>query len=130
MKPKSAEPDLSKPPSGSGLRQMPRPGEPPRVVPGQSAANSSQLPTRPTTGFAATDLSLTVISSGKLTWRTVLAWLRDDKILSAQDIERTAHRFAGSIRWCGSAVPASRGSATARCSTPRRSPSGSPSARR
>ena len=95
MKPKSAEPDLAKPPAGSGLRPMPRAGEPPRAVPGPAASNSSQAPSRTNTGFPATDLSLTVVSSGKLTWRTVLAWLRDDGVLSPQDIERTAHRFAG-----------------------------------
>ncbi len=51
---------------------------------------------RPTTLQAqAIDLSLNVVSHGKLTWRTVLAWLRDDKIVSAEDIERTSRRFAG-----------------------------------
>ena len=50
--------------------------------------------TRPAS-LVAIDLSLNVVSHGKLTWRTVLAWLRDDKILTADDVERTARRFAG-----------------------------------
>ncbi|MDQ6629271.1 MAG: Flp pilus assembly complex ATPase component TadA, partial [Pseudomonadota bacterium] len=33
--------------------------------------------------------------AGKLTWRTLLGWLREDRILSREDVERTAHRFAG-----------------------------------
>ncbi|MEO7056562.1 MAG: hypothetical protein ABI281_07745, partial [Caldimonas sp.] len=95
MKTKSAEPDLSKPPAGSGVRPTARPVDAAHTVSGAPAANSSQLPSRLTTTFPATDLSLTVIQSGKLTWRTVLAWLREDKILSPEDVERTAHRFAG-----------------------------------
>ncbi|MEO6362102.1 MAG: ATPase, T2SS/T4P/T4SS family, partial [Caldimonas sp.] len=87
--------DLSKPPAGSGLRPMPRTGEPTRAAPRPVALDASQPPSRPTTTFPATDLSLTVVTSGKLTWRTVLAWLREDKILSPEDVERTAHRFAG-----------------------------------
>ncbi|MGZ5716133.1 MAG: GspE/PulE family protein, partial [Caldimonas sp.] len=56
----------------------------------------SITPSRPPTQVAGTDLTLpTVVPSGKLTWRTVLAWLREDKVLSAEDVERTAHRFAG-----------------------------------
>jgi general secretion pathway protein E len=54
----------------------------------------------------------------------VLAWLRDDKIVSAETIERTARRFAGGnsaqhplVRIGSAGLTAS---ATARCSTPRR----------
>jgi general secretion pathway protein E len=51
---------------------------------------------RPVTNFPATDLALPATqTSGKLTWRTVLAWLREDKFLTQEDVERTAHRFAG-----------------------------------
>ena len=51
---------------------------------------------RPATSFPTTDLTLPAVqAAGKLTWRTVLAWLREDKILSAEDVDRTAHRFAG-----------------------------------
>jgi len=48
-----------------------------------------------TTTFPTSDLSLGVVTTGKLTWRTVLSWLRDDKILTAEDVDRTARRFAG-----------------------------------
>ena len=57
-----------------------------------AAANSS---TPPSTGFGSTDLTLATVTSGKLNWRTLLAWLRQDNILSADDTERTARRFAG-----------------------------------
>ena len=63
-----------------------------RASASSSARGSSA---RPPSSFAHTDLTLNVVTSGKLTWRTVLAWLRDDKILSADDVERTARRFAG-----------------------------------
>jgi len=97
MKIKSVE-DLSKPPVGSGLRAMPRPADAPR--PGSPASvpesvQPSSQPPRSATSFTSTDLQLTVVSSGKLTWRTVLAWLLEDRILSREDVERTAHRFAG-----------------------------------
>ena len=43
---------------------------------------------RPATNFPPTDLTLPAVqAAGKLTWRTVLAWLREDKILSAEDVE-------------------------------------------
>ena len=97
MKIKSVE-DLSKPPVGSGLRAMPRPADAPRAGSPASVPESvqpSSQPPRSATSFTSTDLQLTVVSSGKLTWRTVLAWLLEDRILSREDVERTAHRFAG-----------------------------------
>jgi hypothetical protein len=60
----------------------------------ESAFERSISPTRPAP-LGAIDLSLNVVSHGKLTWRTVLAWLREDKILTNEDVERTARRFAG-----------------------------------
>src|SRR6185369_11227696 len=60
----------------------------------EGASDRSVSTSRPTT-LQSIDLSLNVVSHGKLTWRTVLAWLRDDKIVSADEIERTARRFAG-----------------------------------
>ena len=68
----------------------------PRRGRSRGAFERSISTSRPTTVPAqAIDLSLNVVSHGKLTWRTVLAWLREDKIVSAEDIERTARRFAG-----------------------------------
>ena len=60
----------------------------------ESAFERSISTTRPAS-LQAIDLSLNVVSHGKLTWRTVLAWLREDKIVSEDDVERTARRFAG-----------------------------------
>jgi general secretion pathway protein E len=60
----------------------------------ESAFERSISTTRPAP-LQAIDLSLNVVTHGKLTWRTVLAWLRDDKIVSLEDVERTARRFAG-----------------------------------
>ena len=77
---KSARPDPTS--TGPGTREPPF----------ERSLSPSRLPTT----FPATDLALpAVLPSGKLTWRTVLAWLREDKVLSAEDVERTAHRFAG-----------------------------------
>ena len=77
---KSARPDPAS--TGPGTREPPF----------ERSLSPSRLPTT----FPATDLALpAVLPSGKLTWRTVLAWLREDKVLSAEDVERTAHRFAG-----------------------------------
>ena len=95
MKTKSAPPDISKPPAGSGVRPLVRPAEPTRPAPSEFAVDRSSQPPRTTT-FAATELTLAgAVPTGKLTWRTVLAWLREDKIVSPEDVERTAHRFAG-----------------------------------
>ena len=68
---------------------------------------------RPATSFAATDLTLPRCRPpASSTWRTVLAWLREDKILTRRG--RRAHRAPlrrrqqrASIRWCASAAPAS-----------------------
>ena len=65
---------------------------------GEMPMERSISPSRPaSTNFPATDLTLPAVMQtvGKLTWRTVLAWLKEDKILSAEDVDRTAHRFAG-----------------------------------
>ena len=69
----------------------------PKIVPPETGQDSAAATLRSvqTSSFAQTDLTLNVVSSGKLTWRTLLAWLRDDKILTTEDIERTARRFAG-----------------------------------
>jgi general secretion pathway protein E len=61
----------------------------------ESAFERSISTTRPAPLGTTIDLSLNVVTSGKLTWRTVLAWLRDDKLVSLEDVERTARRFAG-----------------------------------
>ncbi|MDQ2927594.1 MAG: hypothetical protein M3R22_05435, partial [Pseudomonadota bacterium] len=79
---KSARSEPATPTSGAAVVELPME----RSI---SPSRSSTL------NFAATDLSLGVVTSGKLTWRTVLAWLRDDRILSAEDVDRTARRFAG-----------------------------------
>ena len=94
MKTKSAPPELSKPPPGSGVRPVVRPVEPARPAAPETPAERTSTPPRPST-FSAADLTATTAPTGKLTWRTVLAWLREDKILSPEDVERTAHRFAG-----------------------------------
>src|ERR1039457_757191 len=78
---KSARPEPATPPSGTGVAELPM--------------ERSITPSRHSATFPATALSLGVGTSGKLTWRTVLAWLRDDKVLSAEDVDRTARRFAG-----------------------------------
>ncbi len=36
-----------------------------------------------------------VTPSGKLEWRALIQWLRDDRIISPQDADQTARRFAG-----------------------------------
>ncbi|NUZ07204.1 GspE/PulE family protein [Piscinibacter koreensis] len=51
-------------------------------------------PSRPLT-FAPTELSTAVQTSGKLQWRTLVTWLREDGVISAEDAENTARRFAG-----------------------------------
>ena len=78
---RSARPDPATPPNGAGVAELP--------------VERSTTSRPSTTNFPATDLSLSVVTTGKLTWRTVLAWLRDDKMISADDIDRTARRFAG-----------------------------------
>ncbi len=79
---KTARPEPATPPASSGVVEMP-----------MERSISTSRPS--TTTFPNTDLSLGVVTTGKLTWRTVLAWLRDDKILSIEDVDRTARRFAG-----------------------------------
>ena len=80
---KSAPPDPAATGSGAAVGEMP-----------MERSISTSRPT--TTPFSATDLTLPAVqAAGKLTWRTVLAWLREDKILTAEDVDRTAHRFAG-----------------------------------
>ena len=81
MKTRSAHPEDT-------LTPPPEAGKPRGSVPPPSRSTNSST-------FAATDLNLTAVASGKLTWRTLLAWMRDDKLVSAEDIEQTARRFAG-----------------------------------
>jgi general secretion pathway protein E len=80
---RSAPPDPAANGSGAAVGELPM--------------ERSISPSRPaSTSFATTDLTLPAVqAAGKLTWRTVLAWLKEDKILSAEDVDRTAHRFAG-----------------------------------
>ena len=103
MKLKSASPDLSKPPAGSGVRELPRRTEPKGEAGGTAVKEGEperehkfERSISPRTNFPATDLTLGVVpTAGKLSWRTLLAWLSEDKILSEEDIDRTARRFAG-----------------------------------
>jgi general secretion pathway protein E len=105
MKPKIVSTEPGKEPAAAALRSVQRDLAAAGARPVGSARDAalgresdmerSISPGRTSSNFAQTDLTLNVISSGKLTWRTLLAWLRDDKILSAEDIERTARRFAG-----------------------------------
>jgi general secretion pathway protein E len=105
MKSRSEQPEISKVASATGAA-------PARREPDTGAARTSTLmrdstleresafersisTTRPAPLGTTIDLSLNVVTSGKLTWRTVLAWLRDDKLVSLEDVERTARRFAG-----------------------------------
>jgi len=104
MTTKSARPDLQVPPAGSGVRQLTR--DPIRAAARAASASnapttnsdrgpeSSQPPSR-VAPLQTVDLSLAVVTSGKLSWRTLIAWLLEDKILSPEDAERTARRFAG-----------------------------------
>src|SRR4051794_16610868 len=104
MKSRSEQPELSKAAAATGIaparRELEAAGE--RIATlsrdstgeRESAFERSISTTRPAP-LGAIDLSLNVVSHGKLTWRTVLAWLRDDKIVSPDDVERTARRFAG-----------------------------------
>ncbi|MGZ8260339.1 MAG: GspE/PulE family protein, partial [Caldimonas sp.] len=102
MKPRSEHPELSKAAAAAGIAPVPRELDASRTssLTGDSALEResgferSISTTRPAP-LQAIDLSLNVVSHGKLTWRTVLAWLRDDKIVTAEDVERTARRFAG-----------------------------------
>ncbi len=69
--------------------------EAPRVAANESRPSPGST-IGPSTDFgSAADLTLATVTTGKLTWRPLLAWLREDKILSAEDAERTARRFAG-----------------------------------
>ena len=90
---------LTEPPSHetSAQTRAPRTGHAGRAAPASPSCRWSDRSRRRARRrpFPATDLSLGVVTTGKLTWRTVLAWLRDDKILSAEDVDRTARRFAG-----------------------------------
>ncbi|MEO7114643.1 MAG: GspE/PulE family protein [Caldimonas sp.] len=105
MKPKIVPTEPGKDAAAAALRSVQRDLEAAAARPISPVRDSTQgresefgrsvAPTRPTTNFAQTDLTLNVVSSGKLTWRTLLAWLRDDKILSTDDVDRTARRFAG-----------------------------------
>ncbi len=64
-----------------------------RELPVERAGNASRLGN---TLLPATDLTLPpAMPAGKLTWQTLLAWAREDKLLSPEDIDRTAHRFTG-----------------------------------
>ncbi|HSC65820.1 MAG TPA: hypothetical protein VLD35_19425, partial [Caldimonas sp.] len=106
-----SDPEIPKAAAAAGIRAVPRPVEATAANQGTVARDGTPAKegsvdregsfersistSRPTTTLQAIDLSLNVVSHGKLTWRTVLAWLRDDKIVSAEDIERTARRFAG-----------------------------------
>ncbi|MDQ6679775.1 MAG: Flp pilus assembly complex ATPase component TadA, partial [Pseudomonadota bacterium] len=36
-----------------------------------------------------------VLTQGRLEWRTIVDWLREDGVISAEDAERTVRRFAG-----------------------------------
>src|SRR5690348_1553262 len=114
MKPRSEQPELSskaaaavaqREPDAGGARPstLQRAPDPSGIRPStlqrdstlerESAFERSISPTRPAP-LQAIDLSLNVVSHGKLTWRTLLAWLREDKVVSPDDVENTARRFA------------------------------------
>ncbi len=82
-RPTESKPAEAKKPAEPGAAPQSAPGDKPAtVMPGVSSVPS-------------TDLTLATVTSGRLNWRTLLAWLRQDNILSADDTERTARRFAG-----------------------------------
>ena len=101
MKSRSEQPDLSsKAPAAMPRRELESTGA--RIstltrdstLERESAFERSISPTRPAP-LQAIDLSLNVVSHGKLTWRTLLAWMREDKLVREDEIERTVRRFAG-----------------------------------
>jgi general secretion pathway protein E len=104
MKARSEHPELSKVAAAAGIAPREREIETAGARAPTLARDStlerdsnferSTSPTRPAP-LASIDLSLNAVSHGKLTWRTVLAWLREDGVLSEEDVERTARRFAG-----------------------------------
>ena len=101
MKPRSEQPDLgSKAPAAVARRELESAGgrtstlTRDSTLERESAFERSISPTRPAP-LQAIDLSLNVVSHGKLTWRTLLAWMREDKLVSEDDVDRTVRRFAG-----------------------------------
>ena len=101
MKSRSEQPDLSsKAPAAVTRRELESTGARTSTLTRdstlerESAFERSISPTRPAP-LQAIDLSLNVVSHGKLTWRTLLAWMREDKLVREDDIERTVRRFAG-----------------------------------
>ena len=80
---KGTRPDLPDPVAATAVRE-------PAM---ERSANASRL--GPSTSFPVTDRPLpAVLPTGKLTWRLVLGWLKDDKILTPEDVDRTINRFA------------------------------------
>ena len=64
------------------------------IEPADSKGDSAAPPSG-RSSFAATDLTLGPQTAGKLTWRTLVAWLRADGVISVEDAEQTARRLAG-----------------------------------
>ncbi|MDQ6684616.1 MAG: hypothetical protein M3Z16_05755, partial [Pseudomonadota bacterium] len=68
--------DLAKPPALSGVREVPRRGEV-KLEPESTAKESKEPPfersiaSGRSSSFSITDLALHVVSSGKLSWRTL-----------------------------------------------------------
>ena len=119
MKSRSEQPELSKVAAAAGITPAQRELE---AVGGrtstltrdstlerESAFERSISTTRPAP-LATIDLSLNVVTSGKLTWRTVLAWLRDDKLVSPRTSSAprgaSPAATASSTRSCASAASA------------------------
>jgi general secretion pathway protein E len=83
MKPKQVRPEVLTPIAEPGTRPPPR-----------DAVNDSVRPASPPV-HAAVGLAATRVKPGKLEWRPLVDWLREDGVISAEDAERTIRRFAG-----------------------------------
>jgi general secretion pathway protein E len=65
-----------------------------------TTASTLPPPTKPPSGgsgFGPSDLNDRVVTSGRLTLKTILTWLAEDGWLTVEDAERTQRRFAGGL---------------------------------
>ncbi len=87
MKTKPARPDVLTPIDEPAPRALPRDA----VNDAQKGGKSGAVSARPAVGL----VSVGVKPAGKLDWRVLVDWLREDGVISAEDADRTTRRFAG-----------------------------------
>ena len=86
MKTKSVRPDVLTPVADSAGRSLPR-----------DAVNDERKSEQRSTVLPKNTVSISAArgKAGKLEWRQLIDWLREDGVISAEDAERTIRRFAG-----------------------------------